>query len=295
MYDIIGDIHGRADQLEALLRKMSYSYSRGSFRHPWRKAIFLGDYINKGTQSRKALHIVRSMVETENATALIGNHELNLIGIFHQHKGGDFIRPRTESNLQQHQPTFNSFGGDTAELQNYVQWMKSLPIFIEADGFRAAHAFWHQPSILFLKKNFPQNCPDDALLREMTPGSKLSQAVQEIVVGLKLPLPEESGGTSFKAKWWNVGKTRAYDELAIRPDPNLGNSAIATECIFKEAYQYPEEDKPFFFGHYNLPGKPILLAHNYTCLDYNTDEHPLVVAYRWDGEQMLDSRKIVWC
>ena len=294
MYDILGDIHGRASQLKHLLEKLGYSQVKGTFKHPERQAIFLGDFINKGTESKEVLQIVRAMVQNGNAQAVIGNHELNLIGIFHQHKEGDFIRQRTDSNLQQHQLTFDSFGGNTPELKEYIQWLKGLPIFMEANGFRVAHAFWHRQSIHFLRDHFPQNCLDDSLLQEMTPDSELYRAIQEIVVGLKLPLPKQKGGV-FKAKWWNVGKTRAYDELAIRPEPKLENLDISLADISTEAYQYPENEKPFFFGHYNLPGKPNLLAHNYTCLDYNTPEHPLIVAYRWDGEKLLNRRKLYWC
>lgn len=43
-YDIIGDVHGCADQLEALLRAMGYEERDGCFRHRDTKPVFLGHY-----------------------------------------------------------------------------------------------------------------------------------------------------------------------------------------------------------------------------------------------------------
>jgi len=43
MYDLIGDIHGQALELGALLEKLGYKRSDGTYRHADRKVIFLGD------------------------------------------------------------------------------------------------------------------------------------------------------------------------------------------------------------------------------------------------------------
>ncbi len=41
--DLIGDIHGHAAELEALLAKLGYTRRGGSYGHPQRRVIFLGD------------------------------------------------------------------------------------------------------------------------------------------------------------------------------------------------------------------------------------------------------------
>ena len=48
MYDLIGDIHGRAVELEALLIKLSYRRVGAGYRHEKRKVIYLGDFIDRG-------------------------------------------------------------------------------------------------------------------------------------------------------------------------------------------------------------------------------------------------------
>ncbi len=45
-YDIIGDIHGQADALLALLAKLGYQQQGGTWRHPERRVVFVGDFID---------------------------------------------------------------------------------------------------------------------------------------------------------------------------------------------------------------------------------------------------------
>lgn len=45
MYDLIGDIHGYATELKALLDKLGYREANGVWRHRDRKVIFLGDLV----------------------------------------------------------------------------------------------------------------------------------------------------------------------------------------------------------------------------------------------------------
>ncbi len=80
MYDLIGDIHGHAEQLETLLQKLGYKKEQGIYKHPdKRKAIFVGDFIDRGPQIREALHLVKDMCDVGHALAIMGNHEYNAI------------------------------------------------------------------------------------------------------------------------------------------------------------------------------------------------------------------------
>ncbi|MEN8214746.1 MAG: metallophosphoesterase, partial [Pseudomonadota bacterium] len=58
-YHIIGDIHGHADKLEELLLHLGYQNSSGVYRHADAKAVFLGDFIDRGSQHRRVIGIVR--------------------------------------------------------------------------------------------------------------------------------------------------------------------------------------------------------------------------------------------
>lgn len=71
-FDIIGDIHGCAAELESLLGKLGYSDGV----HPeGRTAVFVGDLVDRGPDSPGVLRRVMSMVKSGNALCVPGNHE----------------------------------------------------------------------------------------------------------------------------------------------------------------------------------------------------------------------------
>lgn len=57
MYDFIGDIHGRADELEQLLVKLGFQKNEGINSHSTRKVFFLGDFIDREPQIKETLQI----------------------------------------------------------------------------------------------------------------------------------------------------------------------------------------------------------------------------------------------
>lgn len=69
MYDLIGDIHGYATELKALLTKMDYQEVDGVWQHPERKVIFLGDFVGRGPEQIETVNIVRNMMESEESCA----------------------------------------------------------------------------------------------------------------------------------------------------------------------------------------------------------------------------------
>ena len=82
--DIIGDVHGCFDELVALLEKMGYQVSADAspdnygfaVQHPnQRKAVFVGDLVDRGPASNKVLRLVMSMVAKGQALCIPGNHD----------------------------------------------------------------------------------------------------------------------------------------------------------------------------------------------------------------------------
>lgn len=55
MYDLIGDIHGHATELEQILRELGYARRNGTYQRTERKVVFLGDFIDRGPQIRETL------------------------------------------------------------------------------------------------------------------------------------------------------------------------------------------------------------------------------------------------
>jgi len=86
-FDIIGDVHGCAGELEELLAKLDYAVEwfedQGertvSVTPPeGRKIIFLGDLVDRGPNSPDVLRIAMSMVASGTAYCVQGNHDRKL-------------------------------------------------------------------------------------------------------------------------------------------------------------------------------------------------------------------------
>ncbi|WP_210576969.1 polynucleotide kinase-phosphatase [Streptomyces sp. GESEQ-4] len=71
-FDIIGDIHGCAAELESLLGKLGYV---DGVHADGRTAVFVGDLVDRGPDSPGVLRRVMSMVGSGNALCVPGNHE----------------------------------------------------------------------------------------------------------------------------------------------------------------------------------------------------------------------------
>ena len=87
-FDIIGDVHGCFDELKSLLEKLGYRISEsGDYEsfgfqvsHPGgRRAILLGDLIDRGPNITGVLKLVMGMVKAGNALSVPGNHEKKLL------------------------------------------------------------------------------------------------------------------------------------------------------------------------------------------------------------------------
>ncbi|MBL8111555.1 MAG: polynucleotide kinase-phosphatase, partial [Acidobacteria bacterium] len=79
-FDIVGDIHGCANELRALLSKAGYVFEGDGASHPeGRRAIFLGDLVDRGPDTPGVLRLVMSMVSSGSALCVPGNHDTKLL------------------------------------------------------------------------------------------------------------------------------------------------------------------------------------------------------------------------
>lgn len=79
-FDIIGDVHGCADELETLLDKLGYlvrwNGKEVTVTPPeGRRVIFVGDLVDRGPRSPDALRIAKHMVDAGTGMVVVGNHD----------------------------------------------------------------------------------------------------------------------------------------------------------------------------------------------------------------------------
>ncbi|GAB3678997.1 metallophosphoesterase [Salinisphaera aquimarina] len=303
-WDLIGDIHGFADDLVQLLEKMGYELHDGMYRHPNRRVFFLGDFIDGGEQNRRVLDIVRPMVESGDALAIMGNHEYNAICYHTQDPGNpnEYLRAHSPKNLGQHDKTLAEFKDDDVALQDMIAWFSTLPLFVELDGLRAVHACWDEVSIEWLRTRLGDRAvmTESFLVESCDKPNEAHAAVEAVLKGLEFELPD---GITFEDKygqprsearlrWW-LDDAAALDEMVIGP-PALHASTAGYAADRSQLIGYAAQSSPVFFGHYWLTGEPALQQANVACLDYSVARGGRLVAYRWDGEQALDDSKFVW-
>jgi len=303
MYDFIGDIHGHADKLEALLEKMGYSKKAGVYQHPTRKAFFVGDYIDRGPKIRETLKIVKGMRDTNNAKALMGNHEYNALCFHYPESSGGHLRKHKIKNIIQHYETLKQFQNRQSEYEEYINWFKSLPVFFETEHFRAVHACWDQDNIDYIKSQplYDAKLTDEYIYESVSEGSRFNIAIEETLKGKEISMPP---GLSFtdkdgelrkeiRIKWWEDPSKISYKNISMEPLDSLPDTSVDTSFL-KNTNFYAEDKKPVFFGHYWLKGNPSINRNNICCLDYSVAKVGKLVAYRFDGEQMLSNEKLVY-
>lgn len=89
-FDFIGDVHGCCDELEQLLQALGYirtertdigpGWSPLNYSHPaGRKAVFVGDLVDRGPRILDTVSLVRNMIEGSSALCVPGNHDMKLL------------------------------------------------------------------------------------------------------------------------------------------------------------------------------------------------------------------------
>lgn len=93
-FDIVGDVHGCADELELLLGRLGYDVARAGASDepryhvvppPGRKLIFVGDLIDRGPRVADTLRLALDMIDAGSAFAVLGNHEFKAARMFAGH------------------------------------------------------------------------------------------------------------------------------------------------------------------------------------------------------------------
>jgi len=121
---VIGDIHGCLRPLQRLLGKIE--------PQPGDEVIFIGDYIDRGPQSREVVEYLLGL--PYRCVFLLGNHEKMLLDFLAGDDRGLFLANGGLATLQ-------SYGGDASDIPPaHIRFYRSLRPMYEAGGHLFAHA-----------------------------------------------------------------------------------------------------------------------------------------------------------
>ena len=303
--DIIGDIHGHADKLEALLKTLGYRDKGGAWRHPTRKAIFVGDLIDRGPGQLRTLELVRAMIDAGSARVTMGNHEFNAIAwatpdpknekLHLRHRHG----AKGEKNRAQHEAFLAEIGADSAKHRFWAEWFLDLPLWIEEPGFRVVHACWSPRQVEALRPHLREGNRITPQLVEAASrkGADLYEAIETVLKGPEVQLPPgctfiDKGGVerdAIRTRWWNPDLTTFRSAYIGPPGVEIPDVPIP------ELDRLPEPDRPTFVGHYWFDPSEALApaARRVACVDYSVGKGGPLTAYQFDGEPELSAEKFV--
>ena len=101
--------------------------------------------------------------------------------------------------------------------------------------------------------------------------------------------------TRARIKWWIDPKGKTLQDLSFQPGVKIPPQPLSAEVQARDFYR--ETERPDFFGHYWLEGKPMLFRSNICCLDYSIASYKgtgVLAAYRFDGETSLSEKNLFY-
>lgn len=291
--DVVPDVHGQHGKLAGALETLGWVRTGAGWRAPAPGAglLFLGDFIDRGPNNADVLRTVRELIDGGHARAVMGNHEFNAIH-FHtlDPATGRPLRTRCAKNAAQHAAFLAEFPIGAGRTAEWIDWMAGLPLFLEWDGLRAAHASWRAGTITALREAAPEGVLDRGqLIAAAHEGDPLHDLAEEVLKGPEHRLPEgfsfrDKGGherRDVRLRWWASGAGGWRDVALSVPDPSdLPDAPVPAELA---AQGHGAQEPPVVFGHYWLMGAPVLQAPNALCLDYSAGADGPLATYRWEA------------
>jgi hypothetical protein len=223
----VGDVHGAYDRFVEILRAAGVIDERQRWSGGRTHFVQLGDVVDRGPDSRKALDLLRRL-EREAASAgggvhaLIGNHEVaRMLGDFRYTDPGEYrafatsdseeIRRRALSGQPQ---LLDATPLGSVEMQiafglkgAYGKWLRTLDTVVKIDGVLFVHG-GISPSV----SEMPCDAINAAVRRELT--GDLDQARRDPLASLAA---REDGPT------WYRGLAEAPESFAADVDAVLSN------------------------------------------------------------------------
>jgi hypothetical protein len=304
---------------------MDYREHDGAFHHPNRRAIFVGDFIDRGPQQRDVLHIAMRMGEAGSALAVMGNHEFNALCWAEPEssslRGALATKQSSLSALLWiasralamtvivgSHPRRRSRGGFTTpapDRRGVRSPCEGTGLVQNPSGLAGGPGTARGPRLL--ESASPGNSSPPSrwghrftkagLRAAARKGTKAYDAAEILPGGPEARLPgdrtfaDKQGTTrrDVRLRWWDPEAT-TFPKAALgmdRREAELPDLPVTT------AY-HDTETTPVLFGHYWLQGKPVIAAGHAACLDYSVAKKGFLTAYRWSGEAALSQENVVY-
>ena len=126
---VIGDVHGCRDMLEEMLSIIPWVPEKDNL-------IFIGDYIDRGNDSKGVIDILIKLIESSpNVHCLMGNHESLFLDYYYGRNENSFL-------INGGVATLNSYrvNGKICIPPEHLSFIESLKDLVELDDYYIVHA-----------------------------------------------------------------------------------------------------------------------------------------------------------
>ena len=252
-FDIIGDIHGCFDELTELLGNLGYTVDGHTVTPPeGRKAVFLGDLVDRGPKSPDVLKLVMGMTAAGTAWCVPGNHDVKLL---RKLRGKDVqITHGLAETLQQLEAETPEF---LTEVRGFLDALVSHYVF-EGGSLVVAHA---------------------GMKAEMQ--GRGSGRVREFALYGETTGETDEFGLPIRYPWASEYRGRAavvYGHTPIpKPEWLNGTINLDTGCVFGgslTALRWPEREVVSVQSHatYAEPARPFLPAEQQVAAEQTAQQ-----------------------
>jgi len=127
----VGDIHGCAGRLTALLHRMPVNWERD-------RLVFLGDYVDRGPDSRRVIEILLDLRRRhgDRTVFLQGNHELMFLNHLRGENDFGFLSNGGKETLE----SYARDGGDPVVPEDHRDFLANLFLYHETEKYIFVHA-----------------------------------------------------------------------------------------------------------------------------------------------------------
>ncbi|MCP3672971.1 MAG: metallophosphoesterase [Gammaproteobacteria bacterium] len=258
--DIIGDVHGEIDVLEKLLSDLGYDANGDSAEG--RRLVFLGDLIDRGPDSPAVVDKVIELVKNGKAQCLMGNHELNILLERPLPGNGWLMQPNHFEKTME----FHSKNVDPYKIEQYHEFFSSLPLALENNSLRLAHACWHSPSVSQLRLDMNSGLSIIELFRKYEIESR--QKMYSNGLTNKVEQENIKHSVSLYDPEWSASVLPAHAEAEIYSQ-NINPIRVLTTGPVNIAKQ------PFFaMGHWRM-------ADRARWWDRYNEDIPVIIGHFW--------------
>jgi hypothetical protein len=247
------------------------------------------------------------MVEAGSAQIVLGNHEFNAVAYATPDGRGDHLRPHNEKNDAQHEEFLAEVGFDSPVHRDMIEWFMTIPLWLDLGGLRVVHACWSGDHIDHLRPLVGENnnLTLDLVVTASTTGHPNYDAVETILKGPEVGLDglhylDKDGNYRDRARtaWWETSATTLATAALIPEGTRILDTGGAPASLPDHPIDVDrrfelDPGAPVIFGHYWWSRERGITSERALCVDFSVGKGGELVAYRWDGEAVLEGSKLV--